>query len=177
ADKSLDLSVSNYPPILQSLVFGAEHPEGNSLSDCLLSNLEMLKLFVSRLRRKFWQCYLEEIVVRRADQKLYKFKEGNFPDLHPNNIEDMVLLIAQNKLFNLEGDVIVDFVTALKMFTRRIIIQNRVEDVQLGVESYQRKLNLTKPQITCPHISVKEPCTPNFDPLGVTYEDKRKKKR
>ncbi|GJW61670.1 hypothetical protein Tco_0111005 [Tanacetum coccineum] len=89
----------------------------------------------------------------------------------------MLLLIDQNKLFNLEGDVIVDFVTALKMFTRRIIIQNRVDDVQLGVESYQRKLNLTKPQRTCPHISVKEPYTLNFDPPGIIYEDKSKKKR
>ncbi|GJW31567.1 hypothetical protein Tco_0051599 [Tanacetum coccineum] len=54
-------------------------------------------------------------------------------DLHLNDIEDMLLLIAQNKLFNLEGDVIMDFVTALKIFTRRIIVQNRVEDVQLEV--------------------------------------------
>ncbi|GJT57174.1 beta-galactosidase 8 [Tanacetum coccineum] len=56
----------------------------------------------------------------------------------------MLLLIAQNKLFNLEGDVIMNFVTFLKMFTRRIIVQNRVEDVQLGVKSYKIKLNLTK---------------------------------
>ncbi|GKC99770.1 hypothetical protein Tco_1170045 [Tanacetum coccineum] len=34
---------------------------------------------------------------------------------------------------------------ALNVFTRRIIIQRRVEDLQLGVESYQKKLNLTKP--------------------------------
>nr|GEW45478.1 hypothetical protein [Tanacetum cinerariifolium] len=99
--------------------------------------------------------FLEEIVVRRADQKLYKFKEGDFLDLHLNDIEDMLLFIAQNKLFNLEGDVIVDFVTALKVFTRRIIIQNTVEDVQLA----------------------KEPYTSNFDPLGVIYENKSKKKR
>ncbi|GJV02470.1 hypothetical protein Tco_1336039 [Tanacetum coccineum] len=52
----------------------------------------------------------------------------------------------------------------------------RVEDVQLGVESYQRKLNLTKPQRTCQHISVKEPYTPNYDPLGIIYEDKSRKK-
>nr|GFB04062.1 hypothetical protein [Tanacetum cinerariifolium] len=76
----------------------------------------------------------------------------------------MLLLIAQNKLFNLEGDVIVDFATALKMVTQRIVMHNRVEDVQLGVESYQRNLNLTKPQRTCLHISAKEPYTPNFDP-------------
>ncbi|GKA54710.1 hypothetical protein Tco_0753659 [Tanacetum coccineum] len=56
-------------------------------------------------------------------------------------------------------------------------IVNKVEDVQLGVESYQRKLNLTKPQRTCPHISVKEPYTLNFDPPGIIYEDKSKKKR
>ncbi|GKB18713.1 hypothetical protein Tco_0852636 [Tanacetum coccineum] len=121
--------------------------------------------------------YLKGIMVRRADQKLYKIKEGDFPDLHLNGIEDMLLLIAQNKLFNLDGDVIVDFVTALKLFTRGIIVKNRVVDVQLGVESYQRKLNLTKPQRTCQHISVKEPYTPNYDPPGIIYKDKTKKKR
>ncbi|GJT01354.1 hypothetical protein Tco_0822523, partial [Tanacetum coccineum] len=45
-----------------------------------------------------------------------------------------LLLIAHQKINNLDGDVIVDFVTALKMFTRRIVVQNIVEDVQLGVE-------------------------------------------
>ncbi|GJS38943.1 hypothetical protein Tco_0563986 [Tanacetum coccineum] len=79
--------------------------------------------------------YLEKIKVRRADKKLYKFKEDDFPDLHLNDIKDMLLLITQNKLFNLEGDVILDFVTALKMFTQSIIVMNRIEDVQLGVES------------------------------------------
>nr|GEV38927.1 hypothetical protein [Tanacetum cinerariifolium] len=34
---------------------------------------------------------------------------------------------------------------ALCMCTRWIVIQRRVEDLQLGVESYQKKLNLTKP--------------------------------
>nr|GEW91364.1 hypothetical protein [Tanacetum cinerariifolium] len=96
--------------------------------------------------------YLKEIVVRRDDQKLYKFKEGDFSDLHLNDIEDMLLLIAQNKLFNLD-------------------------DVQVGAESYQRNLNLTKPQRSCLHISVKEPYTPNNDPPGIIYEDKSKKKR
>ncbi|GKE91959.1 hypothetical protein Tco_1573054 [Tanacetum coccineum] len=48
--------------------------------------------------------YLKEIVVRRADQNLYKFKEGDFSDLLLNDIKDMLLLVAQNKLFNLDGD-------------------------------------------------------------------------
>ncbi|GKA31094.1 hypothetical protein Tco_0717399 [Tanacetum coccineum] len=84
-------------------------------------------------RQQYGYGYLKEIVVRRADQKLYKFKECDFPNLHLNDIEDMLLLISQNKLFNLDGDVIMDFVTALKMFTRGIIVKNRIEDVQLDM--------------------------------------------
>nr|GFB18587.1 hypothetical protein [Tanacetum cinerariifolium] len=121
--------------------------------------------------------YMKEIVIRRADQNLYKIKEGDFLDLHLNGIKDMMLLIAQKKLFNLDGDVIVDFVTALKMFTQGISFKNKVKDVQLGVESYQRKLNLTKPQRTCKDILIKKPYTPNYDPLGIIYEDKNKEKR
>ncbi|GJS99015.1 hypothetical protein Tco_0820185 [Tanacetum coccineum] len=49
---------------------------------------------------------LEEIEVRRADQQLYKFIEGDFPRLHLNDIEDMLLLVVQNKLFNLNSDII-----------------------------------------------------------------------
>ncbi|GJV85784.1 hypothetical protein Tco_1525682 [Tanacetum coccineum] len=80
--------------------------------------MRILSVVSVKVEKKSGHGYLEEIIVRRADQKLYKFKEGDFPDLHLNDIEDMLLLIAQNKLFNLDGDVIVDFVTALKMFTR-----------------------------------------------------------
>ncbi|GJT85167.1 ribonuclease H-like domain-containing protein [Tanacetum coccineum] len=53
----------------------------------------------------------------------------------------------------------------------------KVEDIYLGAKSYQRKLNLTKPQRTCQHISIKEPYTPNYDLPGIIYEDMSKKKR
>ncbi|GJX47349.1 hypothetical protein Tco_0272539 [Tanacetum coccineum] len=72
--------------------------------------------------------------MRRVDQNLYKFKEGDFPDLHLNDIEYMLLLFTQNKLFNLDGDVIVHLKVALRMFTRGIVLKFRVEDVQLGDE-------------------------------------------
>ncbi|GJS66283.1 hypothetical protein Tco_0680847 [Tanacetum coccineum] len=81
--------------------------------------------------------YLEEIMVRRADRQLYKFKEGDFKSYH----------------------------------------QKKIQDVQLGVESYQRKLNITKPHKEFPGIFVKELYTPLFDPPGVVYEDFNKQKR
>ncbi|GJV08578.1 hypothetical protein Tco_1346234 [Tanacetum coccineum] len=92
-------------------------------------------------------------------------------------IVDMLLLVVQHKLFHLDGDVIVDLAVALRTFTRSLIIKKRVKDVQLGVESYQNKLNITKPQKDFPTISAKEPYTPSFDPPGVIYEDLRNHKR
>ncbi|GJQ98529.1 hypothetical protein Tco_0009668 [Tanacetum coccineum] len=107
--------------------------------------------------RKYWASKTsEEIVIRRADQKLYKFMEGDFPRLHLNDIKDMLLLVVQNRLNNLKGDVIVDLEVALCMYTRRIVIQKRVEDLQLGVKSYQKKLNISKPQTRDIDISFKE---------------------
>ncbi|GJW21564.1 hypothetical protein Tco_0032186 [Tanacetum coccineum] len=121
--------------------------------------------------------HLEEIMVRRADRQLYTFKEGDFVDLHLNNIEDMLLLAAQHKLFQLDESDIINLVVALRMFTRSLIIKRRVKDVQLGVESYQKKLNITKPQKDFLGISAKELYKPSFDPPGVIYEDLNKQKR
>ncbi|GJU68487.1 hypothetical protein Tco_1254746 [Tanacetum coccineum] len=121
--------------------------------------------------------YLEEIMVRKVDRQLYKIKEGDFVNLHLNDIEDMLLLVVQHKLFQLDDSEIVDLAVALRMFTRSLIIKRRVEDVQLGVESYQKKLSITKPQEDFPGISSKELYTPSFDPPGAVYEDLNKRKR
>ncbi|GJV80809.1 hypothetical protein Tco_1516679 [Tanacetum coccineum] len=56
----------------------------------------------------------------------------NFVDLHMNDIEDMLLLAVQHKLFHLTDNDIVDFIVALRMFTRSLVIKKRVEDLQLG---------------------------------------------
>ncbi|GJW60315.1 hypothetical protein Tco_0109650, partial [Tanacetum coccineum] len=79
-------------------------------------------------------------------------RQCNFVDLHLNDIEDMLLLVVQHKLFHLNDSDIADFIMDLRMFTRSLIIKRRVEDLQLGVESYQKKLNITAPQKTFPEI-------------------------
>nr|GEX35207.1 ribonuclease H-like domain-containing protein [Tanacetum cinerariifolium] len=55
-----------------------------------------------------------EIVEKRANRQFYKFKEGDFVDLHLNDIEDMLLLAVQHKLFHLTDSDIVDFIVALQ---------------------------------------------------------------
>ncbi|GKB32745.1 hypothetical protein Tco_0872146 [Tanacetum coccineum] len=121
--------------------------------------------------------HLEEVVVKRADHQFYKFKEGDLVDLHLNDIEDMLLLAVQHKLFHLTDIDIVDFIVALHMFTRSLVIKKHVEDLQLGVESYLKKLNITLPQQTFLEIEFKELYIPSHNPLGVIYEDLTKLKK
>ncbi|GJT32036.1 hypothetical protein Tco_0922455 [Tanacetum coccineum] len=120
--------------------------------------------------------HLEELVVKRADRQLYKFKKGDFVDLQLNDTEDMLLFAVQHKLFHLTDSDIVDFIVALCMLTRSLVIKKRVEDLQLGVESHQIKLNITPPQQTFLEIEFKELYTPSYKPPWVIYEDLVKQK-
>ncbi|GJV12618.1 hypothetical protein Tco_1354159 [Tanacetum coccineum] len=115
--------------------------------------------------------HLEEITVRRQDDKLYKFREGDFKRLRREDIKDMLLLLVQGKLTNLNVDERFALNVALRMYTRRIVIQERVEDLQLAVESYQKKINLTKPDTYRSDISKKTPYTAYRDIQGIIYED------
>ncbi|GJX32304.1 hypothetical protein Tco_0242159 [Tanacetum coccineum] len=84
-----------------------------------------------KVMRKHGYGYLEEIIVRRADKALYRFKEGDFPRLRINDIEDMLILVVHNRLINISRDDDADFAIALRMFTRSLFIQKRVKDLQL----------------------------------------------
>ncbi|GJY88948.1 hypothetical protein Tco_0503576 [Tanacetum coccineum] len=100
-----------------------------------------------------WQNYkhLDWITVRRDDDILYKFKEGDFHRLRIQDIEDNV--------------------------QESVVIQRRVEDLQLGVESYQKKLNLTKPDTYRSNLRRRDAYTPYSNPRGFIYENKDKKNR
>nr|GEW04513.1 hypothetical protein [Tanacetum cinerariifolium] len=84
-----------------------------------------------------WHNYkhLDWIAVRRDDDKLYKFKEGDLKMLHIQDIEYMLLLLVQGKLTNLTIEERFAFNVSLRMFTRSIIIQRRVEDLQLDKQN------------------------------------------
>ncbi|GKC17535.1 hypothetical protein Tco_1014317 [Tanacetum coccineum] len=116
------------------------------------ANMSSLKDVYSRKRiiavtrltiiKKYDYGHLEEIEVRR-DDKL------------------MNLIIDERYALNV----------ALRMFTRRIIIQRQVEDLQLGVESYQKKLNLTKLDTFRSNLRNRTTYTAYSDPKGVIYKD------
>nr|GEU76873.1 hypothetical protein [Tanacetum cinerariifolium] len=82
-----------------------------------------------------------------------------------------ILAVTQNRLTDLSSDDVFEFSIALRMFTRSMVIQKRVEDIQLGVKSYQKKINITKPETTRPGIRKKDPYTSYQDPQGFIYVD------
>ncbi|GKB12387.1 reverse transcriptase domain-containing protein [Tanacetum coccineum] len=154
-----DLSVSKKETY--SVVFGI--PKDSSFA---LTDLQMRIMLVVKIH-----------AVRRDDDVLYKFKEGDFHRLRIQDIEDMLLLLVQGKVTNLSVEERIAFNVSLRMFTRRVVIQRRVEDLQLGVESYQKKLNLTKPDTYRSNLRRQDAYTPYSDPRGFIYENKDKKNR
>nr|GEZ27614.1 hypothetical protein [Tanacetum cinerariifolium] len=134
---------------------------------------------ISRVYYVEWHNYkhLDWISVRRDDDKIYKFKEGDFKRLRLQDIEDMLLLLVQGKLSNLTVEERFAFNVSLRMFTRSIVIQRRVGDLQLGVESYQKRLNLTKPDTYRSDLKRREAYTAYSNPRGFIYQNKDKKNR
>ncbi|GJZ01296.1 hypothetical protein Tco_0519257, partial [Tanacetum coccineum] len=81
------------------------------------------------------------------------------------------------KLTNLTVEECLAFNVSLRMFTRSIVIQRRVEDLQLGVESYQKNLNLTKPDTYISDLKRREAYIAYSNPIGFIYQNKDKKNR
>ncbi|GKA18099.1 hypothetical protein Tco_0697936 [Tanacetum coccineum] len=69
----------------------------------------------------------------------------DFKNLYPSDFEDLNILLLQGHLDHLPGSDKRMLSTAVKLWTRNLVIHQQVEDFQLGIESYQKQLNLTKP--------------------------------
>nr|GEV94705.1 uncharacterized mitochondrial protein AtMg00810-like [Tanacetum cinerariifolium] len=85
-----------------------------TIPDDFFFNNDLEYLRTENSKRKY-TVLITKTKVARANQKLYTFEEGDFTKLHLNDIEDMLLLHVHNKLFNLDGDDIVDLVVALPL--------------------------------------------------------------
>nr|GFB46540.1 hypothetical protein [Tanacetum cinerariifolium] len=134
---------------------------------------------VTELKIVEWHNYkhLDWITMRRDDDKLYKFKEGNFKRLCIQDIDDMLLLLVQGKQTNLTVEECFAFNVSLRMFTRSIIIQRRVDDLQLGVKIYQKKLNLTRSDTYRSDLKRKEAYIAYSNPRRFIYQNKDKQNR
>nr|GEX83915.1 histone deacetylase 14 [Tanacetum cinerariifolium] len=90
--------------------------------------------------------YIKKIVFRRADLNEHIIAKRDFKYLYPSDFEDMYLLNLQGHQNHLPPKDKKIITTAVYLWTRHLVIRQRVEDFQLGIESYQTQLNLTKPR-------------------------------
>ncbi|GKC10933.1 hypothetical protein Tco_1007715 [Tanacetum coccineum] len=89
------------------------------------------------------------------------------------HLKEIVVQRTDQKLYKfMEGDFL-----RLHMNIIEDQLLLRVEDLQLGVESYQKKLNISKPYTRNVDISFKKPYTTYSEPQEVIQEDKLKRKR
>ncbi|GKA45705.1 hypothetical protein Tco_0738501 [Tanacetum coccineum] len=98
---------------------------------------------------------------------------------HIKWIEDLVrnTIWSEVPLTNLNVEDRLAFGVSLRMFTRSIVIQRRVEDLQLGVESYQKKLNITNPDTYRSDLKCRDAYTAYSNPRGFIYQNKDKKNK
>ncbi|GJR66014.1 hypothetical protein Tco_0012079 [Tanacetum coccineum] len=116
--------------------------------------------------------YMKKIVLRRADLKEYTIAERDFKYLYPSDFEDLYLLNLQGHLNHLPPEDKKILTTAVNLWTRNLVIRQRVEDFQLGIESYQTQLNLTKPRWDATGFEFKHDFTVIDSPRAVTFRDK-----
>ncbi|GJY08263.1 hypothetical protein Tco_0375317 [Tanacetum coccineum] len=109
------------------------------------THMRILSVVRIKAYSRYGYDYLSEIVLRRADFQEYTIAEKDFKNLYPSDFEDLNLLLLQGHLDHLPGSDKRMLSTVVKQWTRNLVIRQRVEDFQLGIESYQTQLNLTKP--------------------------------
>nr|GEU49313.1 hypothetical protein [Tanacetum cinerariifolium] len=90
--------------------------------------------------------YMKKIVLRRADLNEHIIAERDFKYLYLSNFKDLYLLNLQGHLNHLPPKDKKILITAVNLWTRHLVIRQRVEDFQLRIKSYQTQLNLTKPR-------------------------------
>nr|GEW27600.1 E-beta-farnesene synthase [Tanacetum cinerariifolium] len=116
--------------------------------------------------------YMKNIVLCRADLNEHVIAERNFKYLYPSDFKDLNLLNLQGHLNHLPPKDKKILTTAVNQWTRQLVIRQRVEDFQLGIESYQTQVNLTKPQWTATGFEYKHDYTVIESPRAVIFQDK-----
>ncbi|GKB72213.1 hypothetical protein Tco_0933625 [Tanacetum coccineum] len=107
---------------------------GNRSSHKVYSDKRIITVVKLNVKKKWGHDFLTSIVVKRSDNKEYEFSYADLPRLSLNDVEEMYLLKVQGKLHHLKLDFEMDFINAPLLYIRKVMIKNRVEDVQLGVQ-------------------------------------------
>nr|GFA01048.1 hypothetical protein [Tanacetum cinerariifolium] len=142
--------------------------------ECKAGRTHMRILSVVRIKvfSMYGYDYMKKIILRRSDLNEHIITERDLKYLYPSDFEDLYLLNLQGHLNHLPLKDKKILTTAVNLWTRHLVIKKRVEDIQLGIESYQTQLNLTKPRWDATGFEYKHDYTVIDSPRAVTFWDK-----
>ncbi|GKC80900.1 hypothetical protein Tco_1131674 [Tanacetum coccineum] len=119
--------------------------------------------------------FITEIVLRRANECTVSITKPDYKNLNKNDIEDMYLLIMNGKVPDYAETWLL---WSLSVFIRSSVIWERVHDFQLGIKSYQQKVNLTTPTISFPEVKKHKMFSIIYEPVHrIIYKNSKKEKR
>ncbi|GJR55281.1 hypothetical protein Tco_1405802 [Tanacetum coccineum] len=104
------------------------------------THMRILSIVRIKAYSRYEYDYLSEIVLRRADFQEHTIAEKDFKNLYPSDFEDLNLLLLQGHLNHLPSSDKRMLSTAVKLWTRNLVIRQRVEDFSLALKSYQTHL-------------------------------------
>ncbi|GKC75527.1 hypothetical protein Tco_1126301, partial [Tanacetum coccineum] len=149
--------------------------EPGKLKEVIYSNSKIIQVI-----KTYWELghehkFITEIVARRANECIVSITEPDYKNLNKNDIEDMYLLIMNGKVPDYAET---GLLWSLSVFIRSSVIWERVHDFQLGIESYQQKVNLTAPTISFPGVEKHKMFSIIYEPVhGIIYKNSKKEKR
>ncbi|GJX77195.1 hypothetical protein Tco_0324006 [Tanacetum coccineum] len=142
--------------------------------DDVYSDQKIVELIKTRYDQGHGPEFMKKIFVRRADGTMSSFSESDYNYLNKNDIEDLYLMCLNGKIEHLRNELI----KTLIIFIRSSVIWERVHDYQLGMESYQIKVNHITPKLIFLCIEEKTPYSiSSLLFVGLIYENSKKEKR
>ncbi|GJW92258.1 hypothetical protein Tco_0169811 [Tanacetum coccineum] len=165
------LSIQHWKDTWHKRIYKINHRNVKDDPEEVFSNHKIVKIVKVITNQQYGLDFMERIIVE--NDKPYNFSKSDFKYLNKNDIEDMYYLCLNTKI-NRENKLLNSQLT----FIRSCVIWERVHDFQLGIESYQIKINLTAPTLTFPDIKACDPFSIVDKPTtGLIYLNNKSEKR
>nr|GEX97088.1 hypothetical protein [Tanacetum cinerariifolium] len=113
--------------------------------------------------------------VNKANDCIVSITEPNFKNIYKNDIGEMYLLIINGKV---PDYVETGLLWSLSVFIKSLVIWEKLHDFQLGIKSYQQKINLTALTISFPEVEKHEMFSIIYEHVhGIIYKNSKNEKK
>ncbi|GJT39278.1 hypothetical protein Tco_0939143 [Tanacetum coccineum] len=167
------LSIQHWKDLWHKRMYKIKHTKVRDDSEEVFSDHKIVEIVKVTTEQQYGLDFMERIIVMRENDKPDSFSKADLKYLKKNDIKDMYYMCLNNKNYR-ENKLL----NSLLTFNRSCVIWERVHDFQLGIESYQIKINLTAPTLTFSGIEACNPYSIVDKPIvDLIYLNNKEEKR